>query len=168
MTATTPPVKALLADGESVWVRELDSGDITELDALRARLSGRDRRRFFGLGGAGLAPLAGQLSARPGAGPAAAGCFRRARLVGVARYEIADDPAEAEISLVVDRRTPALGVAALLLAQLVPSAEHEGVRTFVADTGAEDSAMLGVFAALGIPFRARREPPRRRTVPARP
>jgi hypothetical protein len=51
MTTTTPPVKALLADGEIAWVRRLDSGDITELQALRARLSGRDRYlRFFELG----------------------------------------------------------------------------------------------------------------------
>jgi hypothetical protein len=52
--------------------------------------------------------------------------FQHARLVGVAQYEIVDDPAEAEISLIVDGRTSTLGVATLLLEQLVFAAEHEG------------------------------------------
>ncbi|WP_409179613.1 GNAT family N-acetyltransferase [Amycolatopsis sp. VS8301801F10] len=166
MTATTPPVKALLADGEIVWVRGLEPGDITEVQSLRTRLSGRDRGlRFFGLGDTGLAGLAKRLSARSGVGPTSVGCFRNARLVGVAQYEIVDDPAEAEVSLIVDRRAPALGVATLLLAQLIFSAEHEGVRIFVAGTGTEDSTMLGVFSALGIPFRAWRNPPPQGTAP---
>ncbi|MGK4593754.1 hypothetical protein [Amycolatopsis sp. w19] len=63
------------------------------------------------------------------------------------------DPAEAAVALVVDGRGPTLGVAALLLQQLVVSAEHEGVRMLVADTDAENAKMLGVFAALDIPFR---------------
>lgn len=168
MTATTPPVKALLADGEIVWVRRLEPGDIAELQSLRTRLSGRDRGlRFFGLGDTGLSALAEQLSARSGVGPTSVGCFQHARLVGVAQYEIAGDPAQAEVSLIVDRRAPVLGVATLLLAQLVFSAEHEGVRMFVADAGTEDSMMLGVFSALGIPFQARRNPPPRGTAPGR-
>jgi hypothetical protein len=114
---TTPPVKALLADGEI-----------------------------------GAEP-ATRLAARSGVGPTAVGCFRHTRPVGVAQYEIVDDPAEAEISLIAESRTPALGVTTLLLEQLVFSAEHEGVRTFGTDVVTENS-MLGVFAALGIPFRA--------------
>ncbi len=167
MATTTPPVKALLADGEIAWVRSLDSGDITEVQALRTRLSGQDQyRRFFGLGVMELAGLATRLATRSGVGPTAVGCFQHARLVGVAQYEVVDDPAEAEISLVVDSRTPTLGVATLLLQQLVFSAEHEGVRAFVTDVVTEDSKMLGVFAALGIPFRVRQNAPERTVAPA--
>jgi hypothetical protein len=167
MTATTPPVKALLADGEIAWVRRLDAGDITELQALRARLFGRDRYlRFFEVGVLEPAELATRLATRSGVGPTAVGCFRHTRLVGVAQYEIVDDPAEAEISLIVDGRTSTLGVATLLLEQLVFAAEHEGVRTFVTDVVTEDANMLGVFAALGIPFRVRQNTSERTVAPA--
>ncbi|WIX92065.1 GNAT family N-acetyltransferase [Amycolatopsis sp. DG1A-15b] len=154
MSTATPPVRALLPDGEVAWVRTLEARDAAAVLALRARVSGRDRHlRFFGLGVAGLAELATQLSRSTGVGHTAVGCFLHSRLVGVARYDILADPAEAAIALVVDGHGPTLGVAALLLEQLVVSAEHEGVRMFVADTDAGNAKMLGVFAALGIPFR---------------
>ena len=154
MSTATPPVRVLLPDGEVAWVRRLEAGDAAAVLALRTRLSGRDRHlRFFGLGAAGLAELSTQLSHSSGVGHTAVGCFVHSRLAGVARYDILADPAEAEVALVVDGHGPTLGVAAVLLEQLVVSAEHEGVRILVADTDAENAKMLGVFAALGIPFR---------------
>jgi len=84
------------------------------------------------------------------------GCFVHNRLVGVARYKALTDPAEAEIVLVVDVRTRTLGVATSLLEQLVTSAEHEGVRRFIADGRVENSTMLSVFVAPGVPIRAAR------------
>ncbi|WIY02992.1 GNAT family N-acetyltransferase [Amycolatopsis mongoliensis] len=153
MTTVTPPARALLPDGEVAWVRKLEARDAAAVLALRARLAGRDRHLRFGPGVAGLAELSAQLSHGSGAGNTAVGCFRRSRLAGVARYDILADPAEAEVSLVVDGRGPALGVAALLLEQLAVAADHEGVRMLVVDAGAENAKMLGVFAALGIPFR---------------
>ncbi|ADJ47332.1 hypothetical protein AMES_5507 [Amycolatopsis mediterranei S699] len=155
MSTTTPPARALLPDGEVAWVRELEARDAAAVLALRARLSGRHDRhlRFFGLGVAGLAELSTQLSHSSGVGHTAVGCFLHSRLAGVARYDILADPAEAAVALVVDGHGPTLGVAALLLEQLVVSAEHEGVRMFVADVDEGNAKMLGVFAALGIPFR---------------
>lgn len=154
MTTATPPVRVLLSDGEVAWVRKLKAHDAAAVLALRTRLSGCDRHlRFFGLGVAGLAELSTQLSRSSGIGHTAVGCFVHSRLAGVARYDILADSAEAEVALVVDGHGPTLGVAALLLEQLVVSAEHEGVRMLVADVGAENAKMLGVFAALGIPFR---------------
>lgn len=152
MSVTTPPVKALLSDGEVAWVRRLDPGDVVAVLALHARLSGRDRYFwFFGIGTARLGRLATQLAEDSGIGHTAVGCFVHNRLVGVARYEILPDPAEAELALVVDNRTRADGVATLLLEQLVVAAGHDGVRSFLADVLARDSRMLGVFAALGLP-----------------
>jgi hypothetical protein len=154
VTNPTPPARVLLPDGEVAWVRRLEACDAAAVLALRARLSGRDRHlRFFGLGVAGLAELATQLTHGSGVGHTAVGCFLRSRLAGLARYDILADPAEAAVALVVDGHGPTVGVAALLLEQLVVSAEHEGVRTLVADIGAENAKMLGVFAALGIPIR---------------
>jgi hypothetical protein len=154
MTTATPPARVLLPDGEIAWVRRLEACDAAAILALRARLSGGDRHlRFFGLGVAGLAELATQLGHSSGVGHTAVGCFLHSRLAGVARYDILADPAEAAVALVVDGHGPTIGVATLLLEQLVVSAEHEGVRTLVADVGAENAKMLGVFAALGIPFR---------------
>ncbi|MEV4049732.1 GNAT family N-acetyltransferase [Amycolatopsis sp. NPDC049688] len=155
MSTTTPPARALLPDGEVAWVRELEARDAAAVLALRARLSGRHDRHlmFFGLGVAGLAELSAQLSHSSGVGHTAMGCFLHSRLAGVARYDILADSAEAAVALVVDGHGPTLGVAALLLEQLVVSAEHQGVRMFVADVDEGNAKMLGVFAALGIPFR---------------
>lgn len=154
MNSVTPPVRALLPDGEVAWVRRLEARDAAAVLALRARLSGRDRHlRFFGLGVAGLAELSTQLSHGSGVGHTAVGCFLHSRLAGVARYDILADPAEAEVALAVDGHGPTLGVATLLLEQLVVSAEQEGVRMLVVDADVENAKMLGVFAALGIPFR---------------
>lgn len=152
MSVTTPPVKVLLSDGEVAWVRRLDPGDVVAVLALHARLSGRDRYFWFsGLGKARLGRLATQLAEESGVGLMAVGCFVHNRLVGIARYEVLPDPAEAEIALVVDSRTRTQGVATLLLEQLVVSAGHEGVRSFVADVLVQDPRMLGVFATLGLP-----------------
>jgi hypothetical protein len=155
MSTVTPPVRALLPDGEVAWVRRLEAHDAAAVLALRARLSGQHDRhlRFFGLGVAGLAELSTQLSHSSGVGHTAMGCFLHSRLAGVARYDILADPTEAAVALVVDGHGPTLGVATLLLEQLVVSAEHEGVRMLVADVDAGNAKMLGVFAALGIPFR---------------
>jgi len=153
-TTATPPVRALLPDGEIAWVRKLEAGDAAAVLALRARLSGHDRHpRFFGLGAAELTELAGQLSRNTGVGHTAVGCFLNSRLAGLARYDILADPAEAAVALVIDGGARALGVATLLLEQLVVSAEHEGVHALVVDVGAQNTKMLDVFAALGIPFR---------------
>ena len=154
MSTLTPPVRALLPDGEVAWVRRLEACDAAAVLALRARLSGHDRHlRFFGLGVAGLAELSTQLSHSSGVGHTAMGCFLHSRLAGVARYDVLADPAEAQVALVVDGHGPTLGVATLLLEQLAVSAEHEGVRMLVADVDEGNAKMLGVFAALGIPFR---------------
>ena len=155
MSTATPPVRALLPDGEVAWVRRLEACDAAAVLALRARLSGRHDRhlRFFGLGVAGLAELSTQLSHSSGVGHTAVGCFLHSRLAGVARYDILADPTEAQVALVVDGHGPTLGIAALLLEQLAVSAEHEGVRMLVADVDEGNAKMLGVFAALGIPFR---------------
>ena len=67
MPTATPPVQALLPDGEVAWVRKLEACDGAAVLALRARLSGRDRHlTFFGLGVAGLAELSTQLSHNSG------------------------------------------------------------------------------------------------------
>ncbi|UOZ03154.1 GNAT family N-acetyltransferase [Amycolatopsis sp. WQ 127309] len=154
MTTATPPARALLPDGEIAWVRKLEAADTAAVLALRARLADRDRHlRFFGLGATGLTGLAAQLSRNAGVGHTAMGCFLHSRLAGVARYDILADSAEAAVVLVVDGGARALGVATLLLEQLVVAAEHEGVRALVVDVGAENAKLLGVFAALGIPCR---------------
>ena len=161
MTAT----QVLLSDGEVAWVRRLRPGDVAAVRALHTRLSDRDRYyRFFGLGLAGLAKLAAHLSDDSGGGHVALGCFLHDRLVGVAQYEVLAAPAEAEIALVVDAHHRTHGVATLLLEHLVGIAGHEGVRRFVADVLAENSQMLGVFAALGLPIRTGAGSPERQVV----
>jgi GNAT superfamily N-acetyltransferase len=157
--------RVLLSDGEVAWVRGLHPADAAAVRALHAHLSDRDRYyRFFGLGPAGSAKLAAHLSDDSGTGHGALGCFLHDRLVGVAQYEVLEDPAEAEIALVVDAPTRTHGVATLLLEQLIDVAGRKGVRRFVADVLVENSKMLGVFAALGLPIRTSASSPERHVI----
>jgi hypothetical protein len=153
----TPPLQVILPDGEVAWVRRLDAGDAAAVRALRDRFSGSDRHLwFFGVDTTRLTELASQLSGGRGAGHTAVGCFRPSGLAGVACYDVLPDSAEAEVMLVVgERSAPALGIASLLLDQLVVSAQHEGVRTFVTDAREEDAKLLEEFTALGIPLLTR-------------
>ncbi|MDX3187707.1 GNAT family N-acetyltransferase [Streptomyces sp. MN03-5084-2B] len=157
--------QVLLSDGEVAWVRGLHPADVPAVRALHVHLSDRDRYyRFFGLGPAGAAKLAAHLSDDSGTGHGALGCFLHDRLVGVAQYEVLEDPDEAEIALVVDAPTRAHGVATLLLEHLIDVAGQKGVRRFVADVLAENSKMLGVFAALGLPIRTSASSPERHVI----
>lgn len=115
--------RSLLPDGEVAWVRRLEARDAAAVLAQQARLSGSDRHLRF-LGVAKPAELSSKLSRGFDAGHTAVWCFLPFYLAGVACYDILPRPTEAEVALVVDGRTPAFGVAALLLDQLVISAER--------------------------------------------
>lgn len=55
----------------------------------------------------------------------------------MAHYEVLDDPAEAEVALVVNHTIQAHGVGTLLLEHLVSLARERGVRRFAAEVLAE-------------------------------
>jgi GNAT superfamily N-acetyltransferase len=73
------------------------------------------------------------------------------QLIAVGRYERMAGTTEAEVAFVVDDRYHHQGIATILLEELADSAWKHGVETFVAETLAENRAMLDVFAGSGFP-----------------
>jgi acyl-CoA synthetase (NDP forming)/GNAT superfamily N-acetyltransferase len=143
--------QALLTDGRIVSIRQLVSSDTAVVLHLHERLPDRDRYlRFFTLGPARLAAFAVRLTTADDAHRGALGAFIDGELIGVAHYEVLDDPAKAEIALVVNHAIQAQGVGTLLLEHLVSLAHDRGVRRFVAEVLAENHRMVEVFWNCGL------------------
>jgi RimJ/RimL family protein N-acetyltransferase len=69
-------------------------------------------------------------------------------IVGVARYIRGEDPAEAEVAVVVGDPWHGHGVATALLQQLVARAREEGIESFVALVMSENTEALELFRHL--------------------
>jgi acyl-CoA synthetase (NDP forming)/GNAT superfamily N-acetyltransferase len=150
----TAPVRwALLTDDRVASIRRLNGSDTTAVLRLHEQLPEHDRYlRFFTLGRADLAAFVERLTTVDDAHRGALGAFAGGELVGVAHYEVLDDPAEAEIALVVGHNVQAHGVGTLLLEHLVSLARDRGVRCFVAEVLAENLRMRQVFTDCGLPL----------------
>jgi acetyl coenzyme A synthetase (ADP forming)-like protein len=147
---------AVLLDGGSIHIRPVQPADAPALAAFHARLSPETvRMRFF--------------SVKPVLTPAELERFTTVdhvarvalvaelggQLVGVARYDrLADEPDEAEVAFVVADEHQGRGIGTVLLAHLASAARERGITRFVAETLAENRAMLGVFRAAGFERRA--------------
>ena len=148
------PVRALLADGGIVRMRELDESDTAELAGLYDRLPTYDRfLRFFS---AGARPDVDSLLGRARPGDVSVGAFRGEDLIGVAHAVGTEaDPTTAEIAMAVAHPAQAHGVGTLLLEYLASRARDRGVRRFVADVLTENSRMWQVITDSGLPVRRR-------------
>ena len=70
-------------------------------------------------------------------------------VIGVARYDRpADDPATAEVAVVVEDGWQGVGVGRQLLAELTELAARRGVRTLTADVQADNDRMVGLVRRL--------------------
>ncbi len=145
-------VRALLADGAIVRLRELDRSDATLVAALYAELPTEDRVfRFFG---AGVRADVSALLERRHPADVSIGAFRGEDLVGVAHAIVFDDdPATAEIAVAVIHPAQTHGVGTLLVEHLASRARGRGVRRFVADVLAENARMWRVITDSGFPVR---------------
>jgi len=153
-SAGTPAIRALLADGKIVELSPLGPADADPVLALHQRLSEHDRYlRFFSSSDYGAAKACAMMTRPDGADHAAIGASLDGTLIGVAHYEVLDDPTVAEMALAVDGTAQAHGVGTLLLEHLGSAARRAGVRRFVAEVLAENVAMLRVFADLGLRHR---------------
>lgn len=113
--------RALLAGGDVVLVRPLHPADTAEVLALHARIARQDTYfRFFGAP-SGLDRLAAGMTADPGPGHHAVGCYRRGELLGVVNYGVLKETTDAEAALVVDATVRTQGVATLLREHLCGS-----------------------------------------------
>ncbi len=148
----TPAVRALLADGAIVWMREVDSSDVALVAQLYQRLPADDR--FFRFFSAGVAADVPALLARRHPGDVSIGAFRGEEIVGVAHAVVTDaDPAAAEIAMAVAHPDQAHGVGTLMLEHLASRARGRGVRRFVADVLTENGRMWQVITDSGLPVR---------------
>ncbi len=148
---TAPPRQALLTDGRIVSIRQLVESDKATVLRLHQQLPERDHYlRFFTLGQAHLTAFATRLTTPDDAHRGALGAFADGELIGVISYEVLDDPAEAEVALVVNHAVQAHGVGTLLLEHLISLARDRGVRRFVAEVLAENRQMIDVFAHCGL------------------
>jgi acyl-CoA synthetase (NDP forming)/GNAT superfamily N-acetyltransferase len=139
----------LLLDGSAARLRPIRPDDADALVAFHSRLSAQTiYRRFF--------------SPRPVLPPKDVERFtnvdyrRRLALVAViddemaavARYDAVNDD-EAEVAFVIEDRHQGRGLGSLLLEHLAAAARERGFHHFVAETLAENRAMLGVFRDAG-------------------
>jgi acyl-CoA synthetase (NDP forming)/GNAT superfamily N-acetyltransferase len=147
---------ALLTDGRAVEIMPARSQDEAAVREMHAAMSADNLYlRFFS-----LSPGAGEQEAQrvcrdPGPDHAALLAWLGGRLVGVASYEFTGRPEEAEVAFAVPDDMHRCGIATLLLEHLASLARQRGLRAFIAETLAENSAMLRVFADVGLPAQRR-------------
>ncbi|ATL32235.1 bifunctional GNAT family N-acetyltransferase/acetate--CoA ligase family protein [Streptomyces formicae] len=146
-----PPVHALLADGTTICIRSARPDDHAQLRCLYEEMSPENLRlRFFVASRRSAEQAADRACAAPRAGYLALLAETKGQIIGLAEYESADDPADAEISLAVADDLHHRGIGTLLLEHLVSAARADGIATFTADALAENREVLKIFADLGL------------------
>ena len=156
MSTPAEATYALLTDGGTVEVRPARRQDFEAVRAMHAAMSEDNMYlRFFS-----MSPVAAEREARrvcrePDPEHAALLAWQGGRLVGVAAYEPAGKPGVAEVACAVADDMHGRGIASLLLEHLVWRARQRGMRAFMAETLAENSAMLRVFTDAGLPMKRR-------------
>ena len=147
---------ALLTDGSTVEVRPAGTQDGEAVRAMHAAMSPDNiYLRFFSMSPNAAEQEARRVCREPDSEHAALLAWQDGRLVGVAAYEPAGKPGVAEVAFAVPDDMHGRGIASLLLEHLVWQARQRGLRAFTAETLAENSAMLRVFADAGLPAKRR-------------
>ena len=156
MNKPGPAMYALLSDGSTVEIRSALAQDAEAVRAMHAAMSPDNiYLRFFSLSPNAAEQEAKRVCREPDSGHAALLAWQDGRLVGVASYEPAGKPGLAEIAFAVPDDMHGRGVASLLLEHLVWEARQCDLRAFTAETLAENSPMLRVFADAGLPAKRR-------------
>jgi acyl-CoA synthetase (NDP forming)/GNAT superfamily N-acetyltransferase len=147
---------ALLTDGSTVEIKPARAQDAEAVRAMHAAMSPDNiYLRFFSLSPNAAEQEAKRVCRKPDSGHAALLAWQDDRLVGVGAYEPAGKPGVAEIAFAVPDDMHGRGIASLLLEHLVWQARRRDLRAFTAETLAENSAMLRVFADVGLPAKRR-------------
>jgi acyl-CoA synthetase (NDP forming)/GNAT superfamily N-acetyltransferase len=149
-------VYALLADGATVAIRAATANDFDAVLQMHRAMSPENMYfRFFSMSPAAAEREASRTCREPDPDHVALLAWLAGDLVGVASYETAGSSGTAEVAFAVADHVHHRGVATLLLEHLVSVGRSNGVSTFTAEVLAENSAMLKVFATVGL--RARRK-----------
>jgi len=147
---------ALLTDGTTVEVRPTQPQDFEAVRAMHAAMSPDNMYlRFFSMSPGAAEQEARRVCREPDADHAALLAWQDGRLAGVGAYELSGKPGVAEVAFAVPDDMHGRGIASLLLEHLVWQARQRGLEAFTAETLAENSAMLRVFADAGLPARRR-------------
>ena len=147
---------ALLTDGGTVEVRSARAQDAEAVRAMHAAMSPDNMYlRFFSMSPSAADQEARRVCREPDADHVALLAWQDGRMVGVGAYEPAGKPGVAEVAFAVADDMHGRGIASVLLEHLVWQARQRGLAAFTAETLAENSAMLRVFADVGLPARRR-------------
>ena len=156
MSTPAAAMYALLTDGSTVEVRQARPQDVEAVCAMHAAMSPDNMYlRFFSMSPSVAEREARRVCREPDSEHAALLAWQDDRLVGVATYEPAGKPGVAEVAFAVPDDMHGRGIASLLLEHLVWQARQRDLRAFTAETLAENSAMLRVFADAGLPAQRR-------------
>ena len=147
---------ALLTDGGTVEVRPARRQDFEAVRAMHAAMSPDNMYlRFFSMSPNAAEQEAKRVCREPDADHIALLAWQDGRLAGVGAYEQSGKPGVAEVAFAVPDDMHGRGIASVLLEHLVWQARQRGLAAFTAETLAENSAMLRVFADVGLPARRR-------------
>ena len=148
------PVYALLADGSTVEIRPAGPGDFDAVKAMHEAMSSDNAYlRFFSLSPTAAETEARRICQQPGPARMALLALAGGEVVGCASYAtVQGQPGqEAEVAFAVADHMHHKGIATLLLEHLVSCARSHQVTEFTGYTLAENTAMLEVFADVGLP-----------------
>jgi acyl-CoA synthetase (NDP forming)/RimJ/RimL family protein N-acetyltransferase len=147
-------VFALLADGTTIEIRQAAPDDFGAVKALHEAMSAENAYlRFFNLSRTAAENEARRVCREPDSDHAALLALLDGEVIGVATYEVADGGDTAEVAFAVADHMHGRGAATLLLEHLVSLARSRQLQAFTAETLAENTAMLKVFADAGLPVR---------------
>ena len=147
---------ALLTDGTTAEIRPARPEDFEAVRAMHAAMSPDNMYlRFFSMSPSAAEREARRVCREPDTDHEALLAWQDGRLAGVGAYEATGKPGVAEVAFAVPDDMHGRGIASLLLEHLVWQARQRGLRAFSAETLAENSAMLRVFADAGLPARRR-------------
>ncbi|MER6084914.1 GNAT family N-acetyltransferase [Streptomyces sp. NPDC001833] len=146
-----PPAHALLADGTTVCIRPVTSGDHGRLRDFYDAMSPENlRMRFFGASRRSAVMAADRACAPARPGYRALLAEAQGRVLGLAEYEAVGEQHTAEISVAVADGVHHRGVGTLLVEHLVSAARADGITAFAADALSENREILRLFADLGL------------------
>jgi acyl-CoA synthetase (NDP forming)/GNAT superfamily N-acetyltransferase len=147
---TEPVIYALLTDGTTVEIRPTRPDDLEAVRDMHARMSPENLyMRFFGVSRVAAEQEARRVCREPAPDRAALLAILDGRVIGCISYQVTGDES-AEVAIAVADDMHSRGIGTLLLEHMISMARSQGVRTFVAETLAENAPMLNVFAHAGL------------------
>jgi acyl-CoA synthetase (NDP forming)/RimJ/RimL family protein N-acetyltransferase len=151
MTAPAEPgTYALLTDGTTIEIRPARPDDFEAVRDMHARMSPENLyMRFFGVSRAAAEQEARRVCREPEPGRAALLAVLDGRVIGCVSYQDIGGKS-AEVAMAVADDMHSRGIGTLMLEHMISLARSRDVRTFVAETLAENAPMLNVFAHAGL------------------